>query len=94
MSKGVFYCYNIPLSNLAAIDWLVEKPIRDWELEAEVGEPVWRVQYNPDHPSMQPFNRLNTCIAYQFFDVVFDDDIEAEFEDECQEATLFWHESS
>jgi len=91
MTQGVFYCYHIPLSNLAEIDWLVENPIRDWELEAEVGEQVWRVHYNPDHPSMQTINRLDTCTACQFFGVVFDDDLEDDGEEECQEVTVLWH---
>lgn len=91
MTQGVFYCYQVPLSNLLKLDWIVGNPIRDWELEAEVNQPVWRVYYNPEHPKMQKFNRLDTCTACQFFGVVFDDDIEDDFEEECQEATLLWH---
>jgi hypothetical protein len=91
MTKGVFYCYQIPRCNLARLDWIVENPIRDWELEVEVGQPVWRVEYNPNHPSMQKFNRLTTCTACQFLGVVFDDDVEDDLEEEWQEATLVWH---
>ncbi len=91
MNTGIFYCYKIPEFERALIDWLVENPIRDWELEVEVNQPVWRVQYNPDHPNMQKFNRLDTCTSCQFFGVVFDDDVENYFEEECQEVTLVWN---
>ncbi len=91
MNTGIFYCYKIPEFELALIDWLVENPIRDWELEAEVGQQVWRVRYKADHPRMQTFNRLDTCREYKFFDVVFDDEVEEEVEDESQEVTIFWN---
>ncbi|HEY9603538.1 MAG TPA: hypothetical protein V6C85_18120 [Allocoleopsis sp.] len=90
MTRGVFYCYEVPIANLAKIEWLVEKPIRDWELEADVGRPVWMVKYDANHPSMQKINRLDTCKVCQFGGVVFDDDIEDNAEDECQETTLVW----
>lgn len=96
MTRGVFYCYQVPRANLAEIEWLVEKPIRDWELEADVGKPVWMVKYDANHPTMQKVNRLDTCKECQFGGIVFDDDddIEDEAEDECQEITLVWCEST
>ena len=76
MTRGVFYCYEVPTANLAEIEWLVEKPIRDWELEADVGKPVWMVKYDANHPSMQKINRLDTCKECRFGGIVFDDDSE------------------
>lgn len=93
MTRGVFYCYQIPKANFAEIEWIIEKPIRDRELEAEVGQPVWMVKYDADHPSMQKINRFDTCKECQFRGIVFDDDIEDEVDDESQEITLVWCES-
>ncbi|HEY9727942.1 MAG TPA: hypothetical protein V6D50_15950 [Chroococcales cyanobacterium] len=93
MTRGVFYCYQIPRANLAEIEWIVEKPIRDRELEAEVGQPVWMVKYDTAHPSMQKMNRFDTCKKWLFGGIVFDDDIEDEADEESQEITLVWCQS-
>lgn len=41
-------------------------------LEEALGQPVWMVRYNADHPDMQKFNRLQTCRKCQFLDVVME----------------------
>ncbi len=88
MIRGTFYCYHLPTVGLDSIDWLIETPTRDWELEADVGQPVWIVQYNSQHPKMQKNNRFNTCQACGFSDIVFEDEIGYDFENEIQQITL------
>jgi hypothetical protein len=88
MVIGVFYCYQMPISEFNLIDWLIAIPVRDWELEEALGQPVWMVRYNADHPDMQKFNRLQTCRKFQFSSIVFEDDVVETFEFEGQETTV------
>ena len=88
MVIGVFYCYQIPIAEFNLIDWLIAIPVRDWELEEALGQPVWMVRYNADHPDMQKFNRLQPCRKCQFLDVVFEDDVVDNFEFEGQDTTV------
>lgn len=74
MGIEVFYCNQIPMFDLAEIDWLIPIPVRDWELEEELGEQVWRVEYNAEHPDMQYYNRHDTCTRYGFLGVIFEDE--------------------
>jgi hypothetical protein len=87
MVIGVFYCYQIPIVDLNSIGWLIAIPVRDWELEEALGQPVWMVRYNADHPDMQTYNRLKTCRRFQFSSVVFEDDVVDTFEFEGQDNT-------
>lgn len=74
------------------IDWLIEYPVRDWEFEVVLGQEVWMVQYDADHPSMQNWNRLDTCYACGFSEVVFEDDV---FEDVCEgDSSDIWQEDT
>lgn len=76
MTRGTFYCCQIPsIADLKKIDWLIEYPARDWEFEVILGQEVWMVQYDVDHPSMQNWNRFTTCYAWGFSEVVFEDDV-------------------
>ena len=76
------------------IDWLVEYPSRDLEFERALGQEIWMVKYDADHPSMQKLNRLDTCYNCGFLDVVFEDDVfeedayEADSEEQWQQETL------
>lgn len=93
MVIGVFYCYQIPIADLKSIDWLIAIPVRDWELEEALGQPIWMVRYKADHPDMQNFNRLQTCRKCRFSDVVFEDDVVDTFEVEGQDPTEFMNKS-
>jgi hypothetical protein len=81
MGIGIFYCNQIPIYDLAEIDWLIVNPVRDWELEEAVGEPVWMVEYNAEHPDMQKSHRYHTCQKLGFLGAVFED--ETELDDPC-----------
>jgi hypothetical protein len=81
MSIGVFFCNQIPRLDLIEVNWLIQNPIRDQELEEELGEEVWMVEYNADHPDMQYHNRYYTCIRYGFLEATFED--EALLDDRC-----------
>lgn len=81
MSIGIFYCNQIPMYDLAEIDWLIQNPIREKELENELGEDVWKVEYDSSHPNMQIYNRDETCLVWGFLGAVFED--EARLDDRC-----------
>jgi hypothetical protein len=93
MVFGVFYCYQIPITDFNSIDWLIAIPVRDWELQEALGQPVWMVRYNADHPDMQKYNRLQTCRKFQFSSVVFEDDVIDTWEFEGQETTVVSHKA-
>jgi hypothetical protein len=67
--------------DLAEIDWLIQNPVREWELEEELGEPVWRVEYDAKHSNMQICNRYETCMVWGFLGATFED--EARLDDRC-----------
>jgi hypothetical protein len=50
MPIGIFYCSEIPIYDLAEIDWLIQNPIHDTELEEDLEEDVWMVEYDTAHP--------------------------------------------
>ena len=81
MGIEVFYCQQIPIFDLAEIDWLIQTPIRDWELEAELGEQVWRVDYDAEHPDMRHHKRYETCARWGFVGAIFEDDVR--LDDRC-----------
>lgn len=81
MAIGIFYCSQFPMYDVLEIDWLIQNPVRDWELEEEVGEPIWKVEYDADHLEMQYYNRHDTCKRWEFCGVAFED--EAILEDQC-----------
>jgi hypothetical protein len=81
MGIEIFYCNQIPMFDLAELDWLIQTPERDWELEEELGQEVWRVEYDAEHPDMQYYNRDETCLRVGFVGVIFED--EATLDDRC-----------
>lgn len=81
MSIGAFYCNQIPMYDLAEIDWLIQNPVRERELEEELGEQVWRVEFDTEHPTMQLFNRHETCMVWGFIGAIFED--EARLDNRC-----------
>lgn len=81
MPIGIFYCSEIPIYDLAEIDWLIQNPLHDTELEEDLEEDVWMVEYDTDHPDMQYYNRDETCAKWGFIGTAFDD--EARLDDRC-----------
>ena len=81
MGIEVFYCHQVPIFDLAEVDWLIQNPVRDRELEEELGEEVWMVEYDANHPDMKYHNRYYTCVKYGFLGVTFED--EAILDDRC-----------
>jgi hypothetical protein len=81
MPIGIFYCSQIPIYDLAEIDWLIQNPVPDRELEEDLEEEVWMVEYDADHPDMQFYNRDETCIKWGFIGTTFED--EARLDDRC-----------
>lgn len=81
MTIGIFYCNHFPIYDIVEIDWLIRNPVHDRELEEELGEAVWKVEYDADHPEMQYYNRYETCTKWEFFGITFED--EARLDDRC-----------
>ncbi len=81
MGIEIFYCHQIPIFDLAEISWLIQTPARDWELEEELGQSVWRVEFDAEHPDMQYHNRDETCLRLGFVGAIFED--EAILDDRC-----------
>ena len=81
MGIEIFFCNQIPMFDLAEIDWLIQTPVRDRELEEELGEEVWRVEYDAEHPDMQYHNRYETCLRFGFLGAIFED--ETRLDDRC-----------
>jgi hypothetical protein len=74
MAIGIFYCSQFPIYDVVEIDWLIQNPVRDLELEEELGEEVWRVEYDAEHPDMQYHNRSETCARCGFLEATFEDE--------------------
>ncbi len=75
MGIEIFYCTQIPVFDLAEIEWLIQIPSRDKELEKELGQQVWIVEYDAGHPDMQFHNRHETCLSLGFSGTVFEDEV-------------------
>lgn len=75
MGIEIFYCTQIPVFDLAEIEWLIQIPSRDTELEKELGQQVWIVEYDASHPDMQLHNRHETCLSLGFSGTVFEDEV-------------------